>query len=193
MMRITGLLLAAGSGSRFGGGKLVHPLPDTGVPIAIGAWRNLVAALPDSRVVVRAGEADVASMFESEGIAPLFCPDAADGMGRSLAYGVRHTPEARGWVVALGDMPHIAPATIRAVADALAAGAPIAIPTFDGRRGHPVGLSADYRDALLKLDGDEGARRIVKADAALVWELPLDDPGILADIDTRADLQRLAR
>jgi molybdenum cofactor cytidylyltransferase len=88
--------------------------------------------------------------------------------------------------VALGDMPYVEVSTLRALADALAAGAGIAAPVLDGRRGNPVGFSAIYLDTLLALRGDEGARRLLQS--CPVTEVPVADPGIFRDIDTPADL-----
>ena len=110
---ICGVLLAAGSGSRFGGGKLAHPLPGSGVPLAIAAWRQLRAAVPQACVVVRAGDAAVLALFRAEGARIIECDDAASGMGRSLSCGVRANAYASGWLIALGDMPSLRSETIR--------------------------------------------------------------------------------
>ena len=117
------------------------------------------------------------------------CADAQEGMSRSLTAGLQATPNDSGWVIALGDMPYIKPATINKVADAIERGALIAIPVFQGKRGHPVGLSASLYDELMVIKGDEGAREVVRNhgdDCRLIT--CDDDPGILRDIDTREDL-----
>lgn len=90
------------------------------------------------------------------------------------------------WLIALGDMPHVAPATLLALRDALAAGAPIAVPVHDGQRGNPVGFNRTHLDALLALRGEQGARRLLQT--CPVTEVAVDDPGILRDIDTPSDL-----
>ena len=79
-------------------------------------------------------------------------PRAKEGMGASIAVGIAalraEFPRARGWLIALGDMPFVAPQTIRAVADAIGHGRhPIVAAWHDGHRGHPVGfeLSLDRR------------------------------------------------
>jgi molybdenum cofactor cytidylyltransferase len=191
-VRIVGVLLAAGSGSRFGGGKLVHPVGEGAEPLARIAWRHLCDAVSEVIVVVRAGDAAVAQVFREAGAVVTICDDAREGMGRSLACGIRSATAADGWIVALGDMPLVRPDTIRRVATALAEGASIVIPTHDGRRGHPVGFAAKHGPALVELRGDEGARRIVGAAPGQVVEIAVDDPGILADVDTREDASRLA-
>ena len=76
--------------------------------------------------------------------------------------------DARGWLVALADMPCIRVATLQAVAELIGGGAALAAPSYAGRRGHPVGFAARWRDALLALEGDEGARAILTGDANIV-------------------------
>ena len=181
------ILLAAGAGTRFGGGKLLHPLED-GVAIAAHAARNLIAAGLEVTAVVRPGDFPVYELLEQEGCTMTMCPDAALGMGVSLAHGVAMTRDAGGWIVALADMPHIRPDTIAHVAQALAAGAEIAAPEYQGDRGHPVGFGKRFRHELQGLTGDSGARPIVQRNLALVQLIECDDPGVLLDIDRRSDL-----
>ncbi len=183
------LLLAAGRGSRFGADKLSHPLAD-GLAIAVHAARNLRAAGLPVTAVVRPGDGPLAALLEAAGCAVTPCADADCGMGHSLAHGVRATAEAAGWVVALGDMPSIRPATIAGVADALKQGADIAAPAFHGERGHPVGFSARYRGELSRLAGDAGARAVLQAHRDAMMLVDVDDPGVLYDIDRKTDLQR---
>jgi molybdenum cofactor cytidylyltransferase len=189
---IRGVLLAAGAARRFGSGKLVQPLPGTSTALVVAAWRNLVAVLPESVAVCRPGDEAVATLLAAEGIPFVVCPDADRGMGHSLARGVEAAQPASGWLIALGDMPRVAPASIEAVAEALRRGAGIAVPVHAGRRGHPVGFAAHFGAQLRALQGDSGARAVVQANADAVQLVALeDDPGILADVDTPEDLARL--
>lgn len=185
------ILLAAGAGTRFGGGKLLHPLED-GAAIAAHAVRNLVAAGLDVLAVVRPGDFPLAELLEAEGCGVTRCPDAAQGMGVSLAHGVRMSADAGGWVVALADMPRIRAETIARVVQALMAGAAIAAPAYQGDRGHPVAFGRRFLGDLQALSGDSGARAIVQRNQALVRVIDCDDPGILLDIDRRSDLERPA-
>ncbi|MCL4801865.1 MAG: NTP transferase domain-containing protein, partial [Burkholderiales bacterium] len=123
--RIVGILLAAGSASRFGADKLVHPLSD-GTPIALAAARALRAALEPVIAVVRPGSARLEQALAGSGVEVTICPDAAAGMGHSLAHAVRATADAAGALAALAGVPVDAPDSIRRVAGALAAGAPTA-------------------------------------------------------------------
>jgi molybdenum cofactor cytidylyltransferase len=187
---IAGVLLAGGAARRFGGGKLLHRLAD-GTPIGIAAWRTLRTALPRTVVVVRAGDDVLAERLRAEGAEVAVSEAAEKGMGHSLASGVAATCDAEGWVVALADMPCVDPHTIARVADALRSGARIAVPMYRGERGHPVGFGARCRDELLALTGDAGARALLQRHAAAVVRVDVDDPGVLQDVDTRADAERI--
>jgi molybdenum cofactor cytidylyltransferase len=181
-LNIVGLLLAAGSATRFGSDKLRHALPH-GVPIAVQALRHLKAEVPDVVVVVRPGGE---ALFPGENV--VVCANADQGMGASLACAAKAAGEADGFLVALGDMPFVRTSTIAAVRDALAAGAPLAAPYFRARRGHPVGLSKKYYAELAALKGDEGAKRVVAAHERELVKIPVGDPGVIRDIDTPGDL-----
>ncbi len=185
--RIVGVLLAAGSASRFGGDKLVHPLLD-GVTIAAHAARSLLAVLPDVVAVVRAGDLPLRDLLEQEGCQVVLFQNAARGMGASLAHGVGQVRGADGWVIALADMPRLSPDTIRKILAALEDGARIAAPVYKGERGHPVGFGAPLRDELLALDGDQGARAVLERHRGEVKLIECDDPGALYDIDRKSDL-----
>lgn len=187
---ISGILLAAGSGTRFGGDKLLHPLED-GVAIAAHAARNLLAATPDVIAVVRWGDFPLYDMLEQEGCQVTMFKDAARGMGASLAHGIAQARGADGWVIALADMPRIATETIRRIIAALEEGAPIAAPARAGERGHPVGFAAALRDELLALTGDQGARAVLERHQGELKLVECDDPGILLDVDRKGDITRL--
>jgi molybdenum cofactor cytidylyltransferase len=189
-MRIVGILLAAGKGTRFGGEKLLARLED-GTAIGARSARNLKAALAEVIAVVRPEDRVLQELLAQEGCRVEPCATAWQGMGASLAHGVGATRDADGWIVALADMPLIAPATIRAVAAALAAGAPLAAPYYRGDRGHPVGFAAVYAKRLAALEGDAGARDILREEGGRIERIDCDDPGVLADVDTQEQFARL--
>jgi len=112
------------------------------------------------------------------------------GMGDSIAAAVRATQSASGWLVLPGDLPLIQPDTLHLVANALRRHA-VVLPSFAGQRGHPVGFSGTCRDALLDLKGNQGAAHIVSAHGAM--NLIVNDAGAVTDIDTLADLKRMAQ
>ena len=193
-MRIAGILLAGGEGARFGGGKLLARLPasahgvSAGTPIGAASAMHMMSALNDVVAVIRPRDGMLEHALVATGARVVQCDRAHKGMGASLACGVRACLDADGWIVALADMPWIAPTSIDAVADAIRDGAELAAAQYQGKRGHPVGFSRKYGALLASLTGDEGARTLV---AARQWALRLvdvDDPGVLRDVDRPADL-----
>lgn len=186
-MNIVGLLLAAGSASRFGSDKLQHPLPH-GVAIAVQSARHLRAVVSRVVAVVRPGAQETARALAAEGCEVAVCEQAATGMGASLACAVRAAGAADGYLVALGDMPFVRPSTIAAVRDALAAGALLAAPYWRARRGHPVGIAGSLRAELEALSGDAGAKHVLAAHAVQLVKVPVGDPGAIRDIDRPSDL-----
>jgi molybdenum cofactor cytidylyltransferase len=188
----TGVLLAAGTGSRFDPeglrNKLLAPLPGGGT-VAQESARRLLLVVPKVVAVLRPGSEALAHVLNEAGCDVIFAADAARGMGASLAAGVAASADAQSWIVALADMPLIAPDTIGAVARAVDEGATLVAPYYEGRRGHPAGFGVAHRDALRALDGDAGARALFGSLA--VTRIDVDDPGILRDIDTPGDLEGL--
>lgn len=182
------LLLAAGRGRRFGADKRQALLPNgsTLLQQTLGELRG--AGLP-LRICLRPGDAIPQGLF-APGEA-LFCPGAEQGMGVSLAQGVAQLPgDWDGVLVALADMPRIKPATVQAVAAALQPGG-IVVPLYREQRGHPVALHRDWFAALRALQGDRGARALVDAAGSACRWLPVEDSGVVQDVDCPADLAAL--
>ena len=187
MSRVTGILLAAGSASRFGSNKLLHPLL-TGLPIAVTAARNLKAAVPDCVAVVRPGADELSALLLAEGLKVVVCANADEGMGASLACAIEAAGDAAGYMIALADMPYIRASSLAAVRDSLANGVHLVAPYFRARRGHPVGIGGRFRAQLLAASGDEGAKKLLEAHAAELIKIPVGDPGVIRDIDRPSDL-----
>lgn len=187
-----GVLLAAGRSTRFGSPKMRAPLCD-GTPMGVASAMALRTAVGRVLIVLPDGDAALHALFVAAGFAEFARAPANGDMAASLVAGVRATPDAAGWLVALGDMPLIRPATCRAVAAAVVDGALLAAPSFEGRRGHPVGFAAPLRDELLALRGDAGARSVLDRHRRSLRELPCDDPGVLQDFDTPEALLRSGR
>jgi molybdenum cofactor cytidylyltransferase len=186
-MRLTGILLAAGQSRRFGADKRLVTLPG-GEPLAMHCARTLCAALDDVLVVLRPDDAALAERLAALGCRVTHNPHAAEGMGASIRHGVGQSLHSDGWLILPADLPLLRSTTVRQVAAALQEGGAV-VPVCQGRRGHPVGFSARYREGLLDLDGDEGARRLLAADPGKVRWLAVDDAGICRDVDTPAALR----
>lgn len=184
------IVLAAGKGSRFLGAdhKLAQSL---GALTVLGSTlqRAIASHLPVV-VVTTEGLAELArSSVAARDVIVL--PEVGSpgnsrlGMGYSIGIGVAARPDAGGWLILPGDMPQVQASTLQAVAQQLAH-YPVVYAQYKGRRGHPVGFSAELYSELVALSGDEGARRLIARYPALGLEV--DDPGVLLDVDTLADL-----
>lgn len=182
-----GILLAAGSASRFGAHKLLHPLSD-GRAVAVAAASSLLQALPVSIAVVRPDDQRLSDVLSRLGMQVIENPRANEGMGTSLATAINAAIEADGWLIALADMPWIQPATITALVDRLNHGASMVAPLHQGRRGHPVGFSARWKQSLQSLSSDAGARALITKQPDALELVTTDDAGVLKDIDCRQDL-----
>ncbi len=117
----------------------------------------------------------------------------AEGMASSIRAGVEALPQVSGALIALADMPGLRPRHVEALIAAFADADPeaICVPTYRGRRGHPVLFGAAHFAALCALRGDRGGRALLESEP--VREVAVDDDGVLVDVDTGADLERLRR
>lgn len=186
------VVLAAGSGSRFAGPshKLGQRLGETSV-LGQVLRRALASGLPVIVVTTAQFAAEAQAHLAARDIVvvpSVGTPSAvALGMGYSIAAGVSARPNASGWLILPGDMPLVQPQSLLAVAQALEQH-PVAFAQYQGRRGHPVGFAAELYSELSALSGDAGARRLLARYPSHAVEV--DDPGVLIDIDTEADLQQ---
>jgi CTP:molybdopterin cytidylyltransferase MocA len=192
---IAAVVLAAGSGSRFGPGtpKVVAPL--AGVPIL----QRVLQALrqpPVGRVVVVLGYAadQVRAAVDLTGVDVVINPLHASGQASSVAAGLAALPvEAEAAVIAMGDQPGITPGVVAAlVAGYRKALRPIVVPTYGGERGTPVLLARPVFGPMAALEGDVGARAIMERHPRWVHEVAADGLADPRDVDTPEDLRVLA-
>ncbi|OAN53797.1 nucleotidyltransferase family protein [Magnetospirillum moscoviense] len=189
-MKTAALVLAAGLGTRMGGGKMMvewngRPLPVWPVMAAIEAGCDPVVA------VVGPESGDLDSALLSAGARVMVNPRPGDGQASSLVCGLAAVGGADRLFVLLGDMPLVAPHHLRALMAALdnACGPTIAAPVFNGRRGNPVLFDKSHFTALAALSGDQGARALIGGPHTILVEMT--DRAVLADIDTPEDLAAL--
>jgi molybdenum cofactor cytidylyltransferase len=197
MQRIVAIILAGGSGSRFGGGKLLAPyrsgaLIDSSVHAAMAAPVDKVILVTgyDADHVGDAAANLAARDYPDRRFEVIFADRHAEGMAFTLKAGVATlSHEVDGAFIFLGDMPDI-PLPIAAKLAERIGQRSAAAPIYKTKRGHPVLFAARLFPALLTLSGDQGARKILDAlgdDLALI---DVDDPGVLFDVDHRSDLAR---
>jgi CTP:molybdopterin cytidylyltransferase MocA len=182
-MDVVAVVLAAGAGTRFTGPghKLDARIGDR--TVLDHAVDTAVAAGIGPVVVVTARQ--VTTVLPPT-VVPVVNERWAEGQMTSLRAGIDAARDlgAAAVVVGLGDQPFVTAEAWRAVAEV---DRPIAVATYDGRRGHPVRLGAETWD-LLPAGGDEGARTLMRLRPDLVAEVPCEGSPI--DIDTAEDLRR---
>lgn len=186
-MAVTAILLAAGSSRRFGSEKplaLYH-----GRPLYEHALESLASspAVGEILVIVRP---EFQLPPERPRVRFIVNPDHEEGMGSSLRAGVRAaSADTTAYLIALADMPAVGPKLIAAMIEFhRTSGARIAVPRYEGHRGHPVLIDGDLRDALLGVTGDVGAREIIDAHPEWVGYMETNDEGAVFDVDEPEDL-----
>ena len=162
------IVLASGRGERF---------------LASGGTTHKLHALLGDKTVLQ----HTLDAVRASGL-PWHLEDAGHpGMGDSISAAVRATANAPGWLILPADLPLICPDTLLqvALADPLL---PVVIPVYEGQRGHPVRFMAGCGPQLMKLEGHQGAAKVVRSQE--VVEIAVTDVGCVTDIDTVADLQQ---
>ncbi len=196
--QIYGLVLAAGMARRMGSTKQLLPFGDRTV---LQTVIDTLSGADLAGVVVVLGH-DADAVRESlRGWPVLCCVNDAyrEGMFSSVLCGLHHLPaDADAVLIALGDQPQIELRVVQAVVRAYREGdRGIVIPISGGKRGHPVLINLSrYRDEILALAGDEGLKPVMRGHPQDTREVPVDDEGILRDLDTpedyRAEIERRA-
>ncbi len=178
------IVLAAGSGKRFGSDKRKAGFGDS--TLLEHTLGNIAPAFGKRILVLRAGDETLGNRFAADWQV-LLAADAGKGMGHSLAAAMACTSGWKGAVIALADMPFVLTSTYRAVRVRLTADN-LVVPYYREQRGNPVGIGRRYFAELARLQGDQGARVLLQQHAAAVLRVEVEDPGILRDIDTPAAL-----
>lgn len=191
------LVLAAGSGSRFGGRKLLAPwrgglVLDATLAAAFQAPGRSVRVVTgaDGEAVGNAARAFAERTGEAARLRIIHAAAHADGLAASLKAGIESLPEdAEGVFLFLGDMPLVPPDMADQLLAALGPGQQAAAPLYQGQRGHPVLMMADLFSSLASLIGDRGAGAILSSLGPALARVETDDSGVLKDIDRPQDLE----
>lgn len=196
VVKPAGIILAAGQSSRFGADKLLHELTIAGksrslIQHTVLSW---LSVFDEINVVVQLDSPclqysiQTLEIADNKQIKLVPCRDADLGMAHSLRAGIKATDNAEGWIIGLADMPLIPTSVLSQAYHNIRLGASITAPFFKGRRGHPVGLSRCYRDELLALRGDTGAKSLLQREVENIVEIEAEHQGVLADIDELKDV-----
>lgn len=191
------IILAAGRSRRMGErNKLL--LEVGGQPVLARVLRAFAAAPVREIIVVTGAQHErIAALVEQEnGVRTVHNPAFRSGMASSIRRGVRTAePDAAGYALCPGDLPLLSSQTVDTLCRTFTAQASprIVAPTVDGQQGHPVLFGVVFREALLALEGDRGARGLVRRDETPLTRVPVPDEGILRDVDTPEALERARR
>jgi molybdenum cofactor cytidylyltransferase len=190
---IAGVVLAAGAGRRFGGGKQLAALE--GRPLLEHALVAAAGSGLDPRFVVLGANAErILATVDLHGHEPVLCPDWEEGLAASLRAGVTaaRSAGADAVLITLGDQPKVSTEAITRILAARGGpkGSSKAVrASYAGKPGHPTVLEEALFDTLLALKGDAGARGVF--DPAFTHLVPCDDVALDTDVDVVADLEAL--
>jgi molybdenum cofactor cytidylyltransferase len=189
---VLGVILAAGAGRRAGGPKALLRLEGRTF-LSHVAERLRRPGVSGLLAVIGHEAAAVAAEADAAGVHTLLNnrPDD-DGMLGSILLGLGEAErrDASGLLLHPVDHPLVAAATVDAVVEAMTAGARIAVPSFEGRRGHPSGWSRAAYDALRAAPPEKGARAVLAAHPGWVVHVP-GDAGCRLGVNTAEDYGRL--
>lgn len=183
---------AAGRSARMGQPKIFLPLG--GKPVLLRTVRIFRdAGVAEIVVVLREGGGEAVSFLEDAGLR--WAWNQTGDMLSSVQAGVRRlSASCRAFFVLPADMPLVRPETLAGLHALFLRETPDACrPLYRGRRGHPPLLSTGLVPSLLAFAGEGGLRAFLADPRWRIRELPCDDPGILRDMDTRADFARMQR
>jgi molybdenum cofactor cytidylyltransferase len=181
---ISAVVVAAGGSTRMTGqNKLLLPWRDKCV---VESVVDRVCAVGLCEVIVVTGyqRREIEQQLGSYPVRFAYNRSSSSGMASSIRTGVR-AAGGKGYFMVLGDMPMVTLETMAKVADALESASAIVLPVMGGRRGNPVAIGSAYRKELLNLEGDRGARSVMRQHPDNVVEVEVEDPGIFIDVDTR--------
>jgi molybdenum cofactor cytidylyltransferase len=203
-IRIAAVVLAAGMSRRMGRPKALLPL--AGLPLIVRVVEPIISVDSIEPIVVVTGHHADQVTRAMDGCDVQFAHNpeyAVGGMLSSVKTGVRAVANhCDAFFLVLGDQPLVRAETYREMqsrwreataetpwcVDRGFAPSRMIQPTFDGCHGHPILLSSDSIDAILALPPDATLKDYTHHISKL--EVPVDDPGILADIDTPEDYDR---
>jgi molybdenum cofactor cytidylyltransferase len=192
MERISGIILAAGESSRMGEDKA---LLDWAGKTFLERLLGVVAAagLDPVRVVLGANAEAIQLRIQFGGGQVVVNREWKQGQLSSLVAGLESLPGGvEAAVVCLVDHPCVSSRLLRRLeAEFRESGKPIVIPTFHGRRGHPVLFAARLFDELRAAPREQGARFVVHQHSAELREVPVDEEGILLNINDKASYEKI--
>jgi molybdenum cofactor cytidylyltransferase len=189
---ISATLLAAGQSRRMGDFKQL--LGFSGKTFVETCVDNLLLSRVDEVVVVTGHrDEDVRRVIGDRPVRFAYNAEYREGMSSSIKRGARAlAPDARACLIALADQPQISVEIINRIIEEYEKNQPlIVIPTFQGRKGHPLILDLTLREEILAMDPEQGLRQVVQAHASEIAQVDVSDEAVLMDCDLPEDYRRI--
>lgn len=138
---------------------------------------------------------EISANLDGTGAEWVYNPRYLEGMLTSIQAGVSAAPPETEWlVIALGDQPSLRPEVVslllREAQAGLAEGQSLVVPSYNGRRGHPLVLHARHREEIAALDPEVGLRELMRRHPEEIRHVVVPDEGVLLDMDTPDDYRR---
>lgn len=189
---VVGLVLAAGQSTRMGTPKQLLPVGNkTVIEQVVESVRPVVG---QTVVVLGHAAAAVRAVLAGCGVLCVYNADYRAGMVTSVQAGIRAAEAARAFLVCLGDQPGISQQVVGAVVGAWKeSGAPVVVPSFGGRRGHPILVSGSLREEILALPASSGLHTVTRAHRTERQVVPVQEQEVLYDMDTPAQYRAFLR
>jgi len=180
------VILASGASTRFGHSKMLYQL-DEGTSIlakTIGIYRSVFDQV---HVVVRQDDKAGIQLVEHAGANNIINFNSQLGLSQSIIAGIQGVTQSKAWLFALGDMPYVSIETVRSLV-MRASLSHIVVPRTRNGNGNPIVFGAHFKNQLLDLTGDVGAKHLLKVNAQYVTFYDCQDSGIHHDIDRVSDI-----
>ncbi|MGH9399706.1 MAG: nucleotidyltransferase family protein [Thermoanaerobaculia bacterium] len=188
-MKLSAVVVAAGLSRRMGGEKIL--LRFGGATVLERVLSTLAAAdLSDCVVVLRPDVPQAAEIARRAGARVVINPRPQDEMLLSIRMGIAQiSPETDAFYVWPADHPAVAAETLGRLAGEAGRGR-VALPVHAGRRGHPALIGSDLIDDIADIPEGSGLRHLWRARPEVLVDVPVNDPGVLLDLDTPEDYER---
>ena len=189
---ISGLILGAGASQRFGPPKQLAPFRGTTMLGWVVAEAQRAASLNEIVVVLGRAADQVREQVDFGSARVVENPVFGEGCSSSYRAGIGAlSPDSEAIMIILGDLPGVTPEVIDRLAEVWREHeSPIALCSYEGRRGHPMIFARTMFPQLVELHGDKAAWKLVDANAAMVQEARFSFP-YPDDINTPEDFERL--
>ena len=191
MEKISAILLGAGESKRMGANKLLLPwgkktvLTHCADALIQSMVKEVIVVLGDRTKILK-------NQLRGRKVKVIMNPHYRRGMSTSIRKGIRAIdPNSHGILIALGDMPFLGSRTVNSLIRTFSQGkGTIVVPSFRGRKGHPVIFHRKYEKELLQLKEDVGGKSIIESHPGEVRLVQIRSEGVIKDIDTWKDYKK---